>query len=233
MIVRAALVGVVVVQMTSTVQAAGRPVILQSRDGTPLAATLYEPSVRPVPAVVLVHMLGRSKEDWDTVATHLSDAGVIALAIDLRGHGRSGGSAAPLAAMADDVRAAVSWVTSRPGARPDLVAVVGASLGANLAVIAASDIPLVRAVALISPSLDYRGLRLDTAAMKKLGDRPVWLAASTKDPYALRTLRELVAGGGRREQRLSDAAAHGTNLLVADADLARALVDWLRSQLIF
>jgi hypothetical protein len=76
-------------------------------------------------------------------------------------------------------------------------------------------------------------LRLDAAALKKLGDRPVWLAASTKDPYALRTLRELLAGGGRREQRLSEAAAHGTNLLAADPDLVRALVDWLKSQLIF
>jgi alpha-beta hydrolase superfamily lysophospholipase len=233
MIARAVLVAAVFAQITTTALAAERPVTFPSRDGTPLAATLYEPSVRPAPAVVLVHMLGRSKEDWASIANLLSDVGVIALAIDLRGHGRSAGSTAPLAAMADDVRAAVSWLTSRPGVRPDPVAVVGASLGASLAVMAASDFPFVRAVALISPSLDYRGLRLDSAAMKRLGDRPVWLAASTKDPYALRTLRDLVAGGGRREQRLSDAAAHGTNLLAADADLARGLVDWLRNQLIF
>jgi hypothetical protein len=69
--------------------------------------------------------------------------------------------------------------------------------------------------------------------MKRLGARPVWLAASSEDPYALRTLKELVAGGGSREQYLSSVRAHGTTLLTADPDLARTLMDWLRRTLIF
>ena len=93
------------------------------------------------------------------------------------------------------------------------MAAVGASLGANLVALAAADVPAVRALALVSPSLDYRGVRLDANVMKKIGDRPVCLAASSHDPYALRTLKELAQGSGAREQRLSDAAAHGTNLL--------------------
>jgi alpha-beta hydrolase superfamily lysophospholipase len=213
--------------------ATGRQVSFPSTDGTPLAATLYEPSSRPAPAIVLVHMLGRSKEDWSTVAERLEDAGAIVLALDLRGHGRSGGSMATLLPMIDDVRAAVAWVAARPGTRPDAVAIVGASLGANLALVAAADTPAVRAIALLSPSLDYRGIRLDASLMRKIADRPVWLAASTQDPYALRTIKELVPGSGAREQRLSAALAHGTTLLSADSDLARALVDWLRRTLIY
>jgi hypothetical protein len=69
--------------------------------------------------------------------------------------------------------------------------------------------------------------------MKKIGDRPVWLAASTEDPYALRTVKELAADGAGREQRLSTVRAHGTALLNADQELSRALVDWLRRSLIF
>jgi acetyl esterase/lipase len=135
---------------------------------------------------------------------------------------------------------------ARPATRPGDIAVVGASLGANLAAVAASDLLDVRAIALVSPSLDYRGIRLDAAVMKRIGARPLWLAASTQDPYALRTLKELVAsdsstalrGGagaasGAREQRLSNAAAHGTNLLAADGELTGALLDWLKRQLIF
>jgi alpha-beta hydrolase superfamily lysophospholipase len=213
--------------------AAGRPVTFSSTDGTPLAATLYEPSPNPAPAIVLVHMLGRSKEDWNTVADRLEEAGAMVLAIDLRGHGRSGGSSATLLPMVEDVRAAIAWVTARPGARPDVVAVVGASLGANLAALAAADNPAVRTVALLSPSLDYRGVRLDAALIRKLADRPVWLAASTQDPYALRTIKELTSGSAAREQRLSTGLAHGTTLLTVDPDLARALVDWLRRTLIF
>jgi alpha-beta hydrolase superfamily lysophospholipase len=213
--------------------AAGRSVSFPSTDGTLLAALLYEPARRPAAAVVLVHMLGRTKDDWTSVADRLAEAGAIVLSLDLRGHGRSGGSPAPLAPMIDDVRAAVAWVAGRPGARPDAVAIVGASLGANLAAIAAADNAAVRAVALVSPSLDYRGVRLDASVMRKIGDRPVWLAASTQDPYSLRTVQELASGSGAREQRLSGAHGHGTALLAADPDLARGLVDWLRRTLIY
>ena len=214
------------------VLAAGRPVVFQSADGTPLAGSLFEASNRPAPGVVLVHMLGRSKEEWTPLAERLQDAGITALAVDLRGHGSSGGSAVTLPPLIGDVRAAIEWLGGRANTRPGSLAVVGSSLGANLAALAAADSGSIRAVGLVSPSLDYRGIRLDAAVMKRLGDRPVWLAASTEDPYALRTVRELIGTGGAREQQLSSARAHGTNLLINDPDLSRALVDWLKRTLI-
>lgn len=214
--------------------AAGRPVTFPSLDGVPIAGQIYEAATRPAPGVVLVHMLARSKADWDEVAGQLEEAGITALAIDLRGHGSSGGSASSLPDMAKDVRAAVQWLSSRPGVRPDAVGVAGASLGANLAIVASVDLPLVRAIAAVSPSLDYRGIRVGPETMRRLGDRWVWLGASAEDPYAARTLHELtVDGAGRREQAQSPAVAHGTMLLAADKSLARALVDWLRQRLLF
>jgi alpha-beta hydrolase superfamily lysophospholipase len=138
----------------------------------------------PAPAVVLVHMLGRSKDEWSVVAERLAESGIASLAIDLRGHGRSGGDRSALPAMVTDVRAAIDWLANQPGVRPGALGVVGASLGATLAATAAADAASVRAVAMISPSLDYRGVRLDAGAMRKLGSRPVWMAASTEDPYA-------------------------------------------------
>jgi pimeloyl-ACP methyl ester carboxylesterase len=178
-------------------------------------------------------MLGRSKDEWAAVATRLQEAGATVLAMDLRGHGGSGGDGATFGPMSADVRTAVEWLTARGGVRPGALAIVGASLGATLAVMAATDLPSVRAVGLISPSLDYRGLRLDATAIKKLGSKAVWLVASTEDPYALRTIRELAGSNGVREQRLSAIRAHGTALFSADPDLTPALVDWLRRTLIF
>lgn len=214
-------------------RAAGRAVSFPSADGTTLAAQFYEASPRPTPGVVLVHMLSRSRADWDDLAQQLESAGISVLAIDLRGHGGSGGSAGTLADMTQDVRAAMQWLATRPSVRPDAIALAGASLGANLALLAAADMPLLRGVAAVSPSLDYRGLRVGPDTMKRLGDRPVWLGASTEDPFAVRTLRELTAdGGGRREQHLSPAVAHGTHLLAADRALAAVLVDWLRQRLL-
>jgi alpha-beta hydrolase superfamily lysophospholipase len=227
-----ALTFAVAVTCVVPVAAAGRQITFLSRDGTQLAATLYEPSARPAPAVVLVHMFGRSKEDWDRFAQTLEDAGIIALAIDLRGHGRSSGSNASLPAMVQDVASAVDWIAARPTTRPGSIAVVGASLGATLAVLGAADSPAVHAIAMLSPSTEYRGLRLDAATMKKVGDRPLWMAASAQDSYALRTMRELAGESAARDQRVSNAAAHGTNLLSVDGELARSLLDWLRRTLI-
>jgi dienelactone hydrolase len=213
--------------------AAGRPVTFPSVDGTTLSGQFYEAASRPAAGVVLIHMLARSKADWDGLATALESAGVTALAIDLRGHGASGGSSADLLALTQDVRAAASWLAARQGVRPDAIGIVGASLGASLALLAAAEQPSIRAVAAVSPSLDYRGVRVNAEVMKKLGGRPIWFAASNDDPFALRTIRELDSPPtASREQRLSSTRAHGTNLLAADRDLARALVDWLRQRLL-
>ena len=223
----------IIVGCASLVEAAGRPVGFTAPDGTSLHGLLYEASARPAPGIVLVHMLGRSKDEWSWVADRLQEAGATVLALDLRGHGSSGGSPALLAPMVTDVTAAIDWLADRPHVRFGSLAVVGASLGANLAALAAADRGSVRAVALVSPSLDYRGVRLDSGTMKKLAGRPVWLAASTEDAYALRTVKELVSTGGTREQLLSTARAHGTGLLGADPELARSLMDWLRRTLVF
>ena len=71
--------------------------------------------------------------------------------------------------MMQDVRAAARWLATRPNVRPDAIGIVGASLGASLALLAAIDLPQVRAIALLSPSLDYRGLRTDVGLIKRLG----------------------------------------------------------------
>ena len=217
----------------SPAEAGGRGVTLTSLDGTPLTGEMYEASSRPAPGVVLIHMLTRNKGDWDSLANRMQDAGITALAIDLRGHGGSSGSPQELPAMVQDVRAAVQWLSVRQGMRPGAIGIVGASLGASLALLAAVDLPLVRAIGLVSPSLDYRGLRTDTSLLKKIGGRSIWLAASTEDPLALRTLHDFAGEpSGPREQMVSSAKGHGTTLLNADHDVGRALVDWLRRSLL-
>ena len=217
----------------SQAEAAGRPVQFPSTDGVTIAGEMFEASSRPAPAVLLVHMLSRTKSDWGSLPDRIRDAGITALAIDLRGHGQSAGSATDFQAMVRDVRAAAQWLSTRPNVRGDAIAIVGASLGASLAQLAAVDSPQVRYLALLSPSLDYRGLRTDTALVKRLGSRSIWLAASDQDPLALRTLRDIAAeSSGPREQHISTTLAHGTALLDRDADLGRVLVDWLRRSLI-
>jgi alpha-beta hydrolase superfamily lysophospholipase len=216
--------------------AASQRVSVRTDDGVTLAATWHEPSVRPAPAVILVHMLHRSRRDWDGLASRLASEGIGALAIDLRGHGESsagpGGGQGDYASMIYDVIAARRYLTSRGDVQQSRVGIVGASIGANLATLEAAADPSVASLALLSPSLDYRGLRIE-AAMRKYGARPALLVSSDDDPYATRSVKDLQkAGGGTREPVLLNQAGHGTVMLGRAADLTQTLVDWFRRTLL-
>jgi dienelactone hydrolase len=204
--------------------AAQRRVSLRAEDGVPLTAGYYEPSRRPAPGIVLLHMLGRSHADWDSVAEDLADAGFAVLAVDFR--------SAQDSSLLMDVRAGKAFLRERSEVAPGRIGIAGASIGANVALLDAADDPGVASVALLSPGIDYRGLRTE-AAMKKYAARPALLVASTKDPYAWRSIRHLsMIGPGTREVRLTDVVAHGTVLLSRDPALIGAVVDWFRRTLL-
>jgi pimeloyl-ACP methyl ester carboxylesterase len=216
----------------SPVGALSQRVTFHTDDGLTVAATWYEPSVRPAPAVILVHMLRKSSRDWDQLATRLAAEGIGALAVDLRGHGESQGNADDYAGMVQDVRAARRLLALREDVIPSRIGLAGASLGATIAAQAAAEDPSITALALLSPSLEYRGLRID-AAVRKYGARPVLLIASDDDGYAARSARELQkAGGGAREIMILTRAGHGTAMLAGDPDLGRRLLEWLRRTLL-
>jgi dienelactone hydrolase len=213
-------------------------VTLRTEDGATLAATWYEPSSRPAPAVILVHMLERSRRDWDNFAHRLAGDGIGALAIDLRGHGESQRYSMPeastetsYASMVLDIKAARRYLAGRYDVQQSHVGIAGASLGANLAVLAAAADGSLSSLALLSPSLDYRGLRIEPV-VKKIRS-PILLVASSDDAYAARSVRELhKAGGGERQLLTLDHAGHGTAMLSRDENLARTLVDWFRRTLL-
>ena len=232
-----ALFGLLIAIPTARAIAGTQRVTIRTDDGVSLAATWYEPGTRSAPAVVLVHMLHKNRRDWDAVASRLASEGIGALALDLRGHGESSGTlpegeAADYSVLVRDVTAARKYLASRSDVVPSRIGIAGASIGANLAVLEASADPAVASVALLSPSTDYRGLRID-AAMKKYGARPALLIASDDDSYACRSIKELQkAGGGPREALILNHAGHGTVMLGHDPDLVRTLVDWFHRTLL-
>jgi len=216
--------------------AGSQRVTIRTDDGISLAATWYEAGAR-APAVILVHMLHKNRRDWDAVASSLASQGIGALAIDLRGHGESSGpgpegETADYSVLVRDVIAARHYLSSRGDVQPSRLGIAGASIGANLAVLEAAADPTIASIALLSPSTDYRGLRIE-AAMKTYAKRPALLIASDDDAYASRSVKELQkAGTGIREALILNHAGHGTVMLAHDPDLARTLVDWFRRTLL-
>ena len=98
-------------------------------------------------------------------------------------------------------------------------------MAANVAVIAVATAPRIRSIALVSPSLDDRNVRIETA-LRAYGAGPVLLIASRHGPYAARMVRKLALVAPLRQAQWSNAAAHGTILLFRDPDLMRSLVEW-------
>lgn len=227
----------IAVLAANNAEAGTQRVTIRTDDGVSLAGTWYEPNARAAPAVIFVHMLHKSRRDWDAVAARLASEGIGALAIDLRGHGESTGTlqegeTPDYSALVRDVTAARRYLASRPDVLQTRVGIAGASIGANLAVLEAAADPGIASLALLSPSLDYRGLRIE-AAMKKYGNRPALIVASDDDPYAMRSGKDLQkAGAGTREIHVLSHAGHGTVMLGHDPDLPRLLVDWFHRTLL-
>jgi dienelactone hydrolase len=205
--------------------AVGRRVTFRGQDGLTLTGAYYEASTRPAPGILLLHMLRRTHADWDAAASQLADAGFAVLALDFR-------SGEDLSSLAADLKAAKAFLRERPEVVPTSIGIAGASIGANLALLDAADDPAISSLALLSPGLDYRGLRI-AAAMKKYAARPALLVGSTRDPYTWRSIRQLTTiGPGTREVRLTEAVGHGTVLLARDSALIGALVDWFKRTLL-
>lgn len=231
-----ALAALVVAVLCVSVQARGERVVFRTSDGVTITGTWYEPSFRPAPAVVLIHMLGRSRGDWDTFASRLAGAGIGALAIDLRGHGDSAsaaqsGDTPDYSVLVHDIEAARRFLASRSDVQHSRIGLAGASMGANLAALEAASDGGIASLALLSPSLDYRGLRIE-AAVRKYGSRPLLLVVSDDDAYATRSAGDLKkAGGGIRELIALRSAGHGTNMLGRAPELGPMLVAWFQRTL--
>ena len=97
--------------------------------------------------MVVLHGFGSERANHADYAARLAEAGVNAMALDLRGHGQSGG--AMDIGMVDDVVTALEWFAARGcGA----LGVRGSSLGGFLALHAATRMPAVRAVVALCPA---------------------------------------------------------------------------------
>lgn len=230
-----ALVAAVAAAVGISLEARDQRVSFRTSDGVTISAAWFEPSVRPAPAVILVHMLGRSRRDWDSVASRLAGSGIGALALDLRGHGDSTHTAtegtADYSSMVRDVEAGRRYLATRADVQQSRIGLAGASLGANLVALHAAADAGVASMALLSPSLDYRGLRIE-AAVRKVGSRPILLIVSDEDAYSRRSADDLKkAGGGIRELLTLSGAGHGTNMLGLAPELGPALVAWFHRTL--
>ena len=214
------------------------PLELAGADGLRIAATFYPVKAPNSPGLVLVHGLGSESGAWAAFAQRAQQAGYACLAFDLRGHGRSidlNGQRLSYKSFKDEdwQRAArdigVAWTALRDhGANPTNCALIGVSLGANLALAYAVEHEEVPSVVLISPGLDYKGIKTESAIVA-LGQRPVLLIAGKDDTYSASTCETLKkAAVGLSEIRMYAGSGHGMDLLDAQNVVREDIFLWLR-----
>lgn len=216
---------------------------LETADGVAISGYFVKGSQEKGPAVVLLHMLSRTKEDWDPILEKylLPKTPFSYLAIDLRGHGKSTSQGEDILDWQDfnddyymnmvkDCEAAVKYLRGRDDVDGESIAIVGASIGANVAIITAASDPKIKAVALLSGAMRYKGLRISDA-LESYGARPVFIAAAREDRPAgnhLTYIRERAKG--IKATHGFPGTLHGTRMFGAHA-LDGPLVEFLLDHL--
>lgn len=205
-------------------------VTLKAEDGTKIHA-VYSEAREPKSGVVLVHMLGRSADDWRFLSDKLKASGISSVAVDLRKHGANiTGDEKPeildedWQAMTKDVAAAVEHLRSK-GVTD--ISIVGASIGANLALNVAAQDEGITNVVLLSPGMEYKGVEI-SQALADYGERPLLCVVSKDDRYSAKTGLFIDAQArGYHKLEVYEAAGHGTRMMNKAPGLEPLLVSWL------
>lgn len=222
-----------VVEPTAETEAETTPfvedVVIFGAEELPIHATLTVPEGSgPHSGVILLHMLGDDRLVWQETgfSQTLQQNGFASLAVDMRGHGETGGGQ-DWALAELDLQNVVNYLEQRPEIER-VTAVIGASIGSNMALITAANRPDIPTAVLLSPGLDYRGVTTDDR-LEAYGERPLLIVASAGDTYAAQssqTLHDLALGDV--ELIVYEGPAHGTNIFAAQPELSQTLINWLQ-----
>ena len=139
-------------------------------------------------AVIFLHMMPGVKEDYENLMNILKKEEVSSLAIDLRGHGESEGgpygyrnfSETEHQKSIEDVKAASKYLEKK-GYPIDHQYIVGASIGANLALWFASSEASLNKTVLLSPGIDYQGIKGERLMRDLDEDQNVLIVSSDDD----------------------------------------------------
>lgn len=202
---------------------------------------------QPVPAlqgaVILVHMMKETRQSWGFLQRALAKKNIASLAIDLRGHGESTESPEgrldyqkftdeehQLYTM--DTQGALDWMKTK-GISSDRIFLIGASIGANVAVEVLTEEPRLAGAVLFSAGKNYRGLEALSDIRNISPDQALLLIAAEDDgePYVDTKQLFEIAPVDDKVFLPYKVAGHGTAILNADSSLADKIAVWVSQHL--
>ena len=204
-------------------------VAIKMADGLEIKGDFYTPiNTEKAPAALLLHQYGGSSYDCKDFAALLVEKGYNVLAVDLRGQGLTQGKADWKLAQTDTV-ALMGWLHDQPTIDPKRVAVMGASVGANLALRGCADDDLCRVAIALSPGLSFYGI-VAKDAISGMKNKSILLAASQRDIQSGEPTKYLTIYAPPSVNILTrvyaSSAMHGMGLFTFD-DMTPLIMQWL------
>jgi dienelactone hydrolase len=213
-----------------------------TEDGFIINGKLYSPqtildSTEPAPAVVLLPMLGHTIETYNPLIPRLIDKGYHVLAINMRGHGSSinttNGKTITYQTFSTkdwkklplDIDAALNYLKTLPQINLAKTILVGASIGANTAIISAAQHAEIKTVVAISPGLNFKGLKPEDYINKTNAD--IYLMAAKDDTYSAQTVEALKDNATR--YLIYPEGGHGTNMFENIPDSTQTVIKFINN----
>ena len=233
-------------------------IFLTTKDGVKIAANLY-PIESPAGWIIFSHMMPVMKESWNDLAKRFQDADYESVAIDLRGHGESvsglmarsrldsQGETLPFLNYRNfpdaehqksilDLEAAADFLIKERKAAAGKISFVGASIGANLSLQYISEHPEFKTAVLLSPGLDYRGVKTEPMVKKLSAGQKVFFVSAQDDIRSggnnaeeNQKLYDLTPPEVEKQIKIYETGGHGTDILKSQPELAEKIKDFIFS----
>lgn len=229
-------------------------VSFKTDDGVIIKGYYIPPQKSDGKVFILLPMLARTKETYNDFAQGLTKLGYGVLAYDQRGHGESTSTTSAKKVsyelfnsngkdndwnkMIGDVGTAVNFLTSKKKIKESRIGIVGASIGANIALNYAAKNSAISPVVLLSPGESYHNVATADVVYRLKDTQKLFIAASQNDLYSYSTsekLKKIVISKNASSKNnliknvdllLKETSGHGTDMLRSDGTMNKIFV-WI------
>lgn len=212
-------------------------ILFKTKDKLSIYGSFYESTdgKSKLPGILLLHQFRSDRNEWDSYAKELAQSGYLVLSIDLRGHGQSDSipelveilnnpNQSPL-----EVESAIDMLKNHPKVDPKRIAVMGGSVGGNLAAVAAGSNWVNLAICISGKSSAVKKL---AANQDNFEFKNTMFVAASKDGKREFYANEMGKNSKGENEILIDSSssAHGVSML-KNEKIKDKIYRWLKAKL--